>query len=187
MPIYNYKCANGHVVEKILLIAERETPGPCPACQGDLERVYLARGRHANAFDPIVLHRSASGEYSFPMHPSAPIPEGFEKLEVTTFQELDRHMGSINAAERRKMEEHVEGERVWLNRIESENRSELRRQMQHMSPVMRAFAEVAMQQNDQKPRPRVIDPNVFAEIRERDASNREDHRDSLTGWQRRRG
>jgi hypothetical protein len=44
-----------------------------------------------------------------------------------------------------------------------------------------------MRANDQKPRPRMTDPNVFIEVRERDSSNRERYNDERTGWKGRRG
>lgn len=151
-----------------------------------MDRVHIARSRNAQAFDAIVLHKSATGEYSFPMHPNAPVPDGFQKVEVTTFQELDRHMGSINAIERRKIEQHVENERIWLNTIEATNRYELRERMRHMSPAGRAFAELAIRMNNAKARPEMRDANVMCDIRENMQSNREEHRDKLTNWQRRR-
>jgi hypothetical protein len=185
MPLYQYACPQGHEVEKVLQIAERNDPGPCGACGGVLERVWRVRGRNAQAFDPIVLHRSPDGKYSFPMHHSEPPLDGYERIECGTFQELDRHIKQANAVERRKMEAHVESQREQLNYMESVNRSELRDRMRHMQPVWRGFAELAMRENDKKPRPKVSDPNVYAEIRDFDASNRMEHRDLLTGWKRR--
>ena len=92
----------------------------------------------------------------------------------------------MNAQERREVERQVESEREWLNHMEATNRSDLRHAMARMSPKGRAFAEFAMRMNDAKPRPRAYDPNVYLEIRERDASNREAHRDALTQWKARR-
>ena len=161
-------------------------PGPCPECGGELARVYLSRQQEAQRFQPIVLHVSPDGEFSFPMHEHAPIPPGFEKRELRTFAEADAALKKVNASERRKMEAEVEGRTAQLNTMESDNRRELRERMRHMSPRMRHFAEVAMAENDRKPRPRMTDPNVFLEVRERDSSNREAHRDALTNWKARR-
>lgn len=185
MPIFCYKCPQGHEVEKVLQIAERNDPGPCGACGGGLERVWRVRGRNAAAFAPIVLHRSPDGKYSFPMHHSEPPLEGYERIECGTFQELDHHIKQANSVERRKMEEHVESQREQLNYMEATNRAELRAQMRRMQPRMRGFAEFAMQQNDAKPRPQMREPELYAEIRERDSSNRTEYCDLLTGWKRR--
>jgi predicted nucleic acid-binding Zn ribbon protein len=192
MPLYPFKCdadSCGREIEKLMFLREYEAGDKpeCPDCHGSMHRIHTARGRNANAFQAIVLHKGPDGSYSFPMNEHAPVPEGYEKLELTTFADVDRHMRSINAVERRKMEAHVEEQRLWLNHIESTNRAELRDRMRHMQPAARAFAELAMRHNDAKPRPKEVDPNVFVEVRERDSSNRESYVDRETAWKRRRG
>jgi hypothetical protein len=187
MPLYEYSDTNGHVVELVLPIADRQNPGPCPECGAPLERVFLSRQQRAQRFQPIVLHVSPEGEFSFPMHEHAPVPEGFERREIRSFSEADQILRRVNAAERRKVEEHVESRQAELEYMESVNRSDLRRAMSSMSPKGRAFATLAMAVNDAKPRPRSFDPNILLEVREYDSSNREPQRDALTSWKTRRG
>jgi predicted RNA-binding Zn-ribbon protein involved in translation (DUF1610 family) len=187
MPIYNFSCSAGHVCEKIIKWVESLTPGPCPECGGDLERVYLSRQQEAQRFKPIVIDVSPEGEFSFPMNEHAPVSLGFARRELRTFAEADAVMRSVNEKERRTMEAEVQGRTAQLDAMNAENRRELRERMRHMSPAGRAFADYVMAQNDAKARPRMSDPGVFLEIRERDGSNREAYSDSRTNWKRRKG
>lgn len=166
---------------------ERNDPGPCPECCGTLERVYLTRREDAKRFQPIVIHESADGEFSFPMHPNAPVPPGMIRRELTNFAEADAVLKRANARERLEAEAHAFERSEQLNYMERVNRSELRDRMRHMSPHMRAFAELAMRVNDAKPRPRAVDPHIFLEVRDFDRSNREAYRDQHTDWKRRQG
>ena len=187
MPIFDFRCQEGHLTEKILTVAERLTPGPCPECGGDLERVYLSRQQEAQRFKPIVIDVSPEGEFSFPMNEFAPVSLGFARRELRTFAEADAVMRQVNAKERLVMEAEVAGRQAQLNVMNIENRRVLREQMRHMSPRMRGFAEFAMRANDAKPIPRMRDPNVFIEVRDMDSSNRERYNDERTGWKGRRG
>ena len=208
MPLYEYRClddACGDQVEKLMLLREYESglKPDCPTCQGPMQRIMLPSYQRAGAgFQPIIVHESADGEFSFPMSGSAPVREGFVRRELRTFAEADAVMRKVSAVERRKVDERISNEQAWLSHTESVNRSDLRHgftfqdadghthtapPLHHMSPRMRAFAEFAMRQNDAKPRPRHFDPHPFIEVREFDRSNREAYADHATGWRRRHG
>jgi putative FmdB family regulatory protein len=41
VPVYEYRCGScGAEVEELQPMGEAEPPGPCPACGGELRRVY---------------------------------------------------------------------------------------------------------------------------------------------------
>ena len=159
----------------------------CPTCAGPMHRIMLPSYQRAgNGFQPIVIHEGSDGTFSFPMHESAPVRDGFIKREIRTFAEADAVMRKVNAVESRKVDERICNEQAWLEHTESVNRSDLRMRMQSMSPAGRRFAEFVMAQNDRKARPKAFEPGCFIEVREQDASNREDHVDRMTNWRRRR-
>jgi len=120
------------------------------------------------------------------MNNSAPVPAGYERKELRTFAEADHALKRVNAAERRKIEQRMEAECAQIEANEKINHGALRMQMQQMSPAGRAFARLAMARAEQK-RPRTFDANVYLDVRERDASNREAFEDSRTGWRNRKG
>src|SRR6201997_1489479 len=53
MPIYEYKCANGHLFELMLRIND-DPPAGCEVCGAPIERV----------FHPIAVHFKGSGFYN---------------------------------------------------------------------------------------------------------------------------
>lgn len=184
MPTYEFSCQDNHITEKILRIAERSEPGPCPTCGGSLERLYLSRQQtNALRFPAVVLHQRSDGTYSFPPHADAPLSEGSVRVELRTFAEIDSAMSKVNQHERRKIEQRIELESAQLHFMEQRNRSDLRMRMQSMSQAGRDFAELAMQKNNER-RPKTFEPNCYLQIREFDSSNREPQRDVKTGWKR---
>lgn len=189
MPIYSFSCVNEHIVEKILTIAERTNPGPCPECGRILERRYLSRAEErAQRFEPIVYFESPDGRFSFPGRSDAKCPEGFETKRVCTFREYEQFSRKVNQIERGKIERQVEAEQEWLEHQEATNRRDLRSAMEHMSPAWRAFARRAMEASNNNPnRPKVRDPNFYVEVFEHDQSNRESFVDERNGWRRRNG
>lgn len=41
MPVYEYRCtACGHELDRLLPMARADEPGPCPVCEGDLDRRF---------------------------------------------------------------------------------------------------------------------------------------------------
>ena len=185
MPLYSFRCQNEHIVEKLLLMKERASPGPCPECGGDLERVYLSRQENAQRFTPIVLDESPTGEFSYPMAPDAPVPPGFSRREIRTFAEADACLKRVNALERRKIEARIEMEHASLAENEGRNHSDLRQRMAQMSRAGRDFARYAMERVESR-RPRTFEPNVVLEVREYDRSSRDPHEDRKTNWRERR-
>lgn len=143
------------------------------------------RGRDAQPIDPVVVHRAKDGTYRYPGSADAPVPSGYERIELRTLAEVDRFTKTVNQHERELIDQHVIHEEVLLQMNEARNRSDLRMAMQSMTPAQRAFARIAIERNNAH-RPRAYDPGFHLEVREMDASNREAHRDVRTGWKPRR-
>jgi hypothetical protein len=151
-----------------------------------MQRIYLPSYQHAGAgFQAIVIHEGDDGTFSFPMHPLAPVREGFKKVELRTFAEADAVMRKFNQRERDIIDQKVCNDQRHLEAVHAELRSDLYHQMRSMSAAGRAFAEVAIRHNDARP-VKAFEPGAFIEVRELDRSNRDGYRDKLTSWRERR-
>lgn len=69
MPVYEYRCtACGQSVDRLLPHAEAGHPGPCPACEGELQRRFSRVAVKLNAWgfsrtDGMVADRPGRGDY----------------------------------------------------------------------------------------------------------------------------
>lgn len=144
---------------------------------------------NAQSFDPVVIHRDAEGNISFPGNSNAPIPPGFEKVELRTVREVRALEREMNTRERARAEEHIMREESAFRAGREERRSELASAMVRMSPYGRDFARHVMKAMDERRHQRrhIPDPGFFVEAFSQDSSNREAHFDASTGWQRRKG
>lgn len=65
MPVYEYKCKNGHTFERVLKLSEFTEEFPCPNCPNRLDREY--RRVHAKLVPsvpaPAVFKRGVGGFY----------------------------------------------------------------------------------------------------------------------------
>lgn len=96
--------------------------GDYPFCKNGSghESIYES---NAQRFDPIILHKSATGEYSFPGHSSDPTPAGFERIEIKNMRQAEHYTREINSIERGKMSDKRE-----LNRLYFEEKTKDRRE-----------------------------------------------------------
>lgn len=49
----------------------------------------------AQRFDPVVIHRAEDGTIRYPGHANAPVPEGFQKVELTDYSQIRAFERSI--------------------------------------------------------------------------------------------
>lgn len=69
MPVYEYVCGDcAERVERLLPHAQADTPGPCPACEGTLERRFSRvavklQGWGFSATDGMVADRPGRGSF----------------------------------------------------------------------------------------------------------------------------
>ena len=69
MPLYEYRCPNGHTVERIRSYVERDDPSPCPSCDTYGERLFPR------------THRLPDGMYSYA--PNLGDPDAHERKNQT--------------------------------------------------------------------------------------------------------
>lgn len=152
MPLYDYKCPNGHIFEAYSRLSEE--PIACRECSQPAMITLLSISgvgqQNAQHFDPVVVFRDPDGEYRFPGQSSDPTPRGCERVELRTIAEVRSFEKRMNDSERRKYQSHKEVESHYWNEKRSASRADLREQMRHMSPFGRDFAELAMRKGDRK-------------------------------------
>jgi len=192
VPVADYRCGRcGAVVEHFFHHIPAEIPCETERCPGPAVRTFdpsitMRRPRsRAQPFDPVVVHRDADGNYRFPGSPDAAVPAGFERVELRTTAEVRRFEGDVNRRESERHDEAAARDQGFYGRLQTQNRSDLRAAMRHMTPLGRAVAEEAMRANDEKLRGR-FDPGFHVEAFSQDSSNREPQRDETTGWRPKR-
>lgn len=139
----------------------------------------------AQAFSPVVIHKDAKGNVRFPGSANAPVPEGFQRVELTNVSQVRKLEREVNAFElsraegnRLKQRDKAEGERM-------ERRSKFKELVRNFSPRGRQFAEAMMIARDRhKTRldKRITDMGFRVDAFSNNHSNREEYRDSATGW-----
>ena len=157
---------------------------PCE-CGGEASRVFISQREYrAQAFDPVLIYRDASGHTRFPGRNDGPVPKGYEPIYLRTTSEVRNFERRMNAKERERYFAHKERNEARFSEWTSASRSELRQKMQHMSPRGRDLAETAMRENDRNSGvDNRFDPAFHLNAFSFDASNREAHydRDSRRG------
>jgi hypothetical protein len=143
------------------------------------------RPEWAQRFDPIVVHRSADGQYRFPGSVGAPVPVGFEKVELRTRGEVERVLKAADARDNARAEIDLHREHENFEAGRRERRGELLREMPHRSPLFADMVRAAIARQDAKPRRRA-EGRTYVEALEFDSSNREAWRDARTDWRGRR-
>lgn len=91
MPNYDFTCPNDHITEKFVPLSEWRDgmTTPCEKCGEQAEQVVLPRGA-TTAITPFVYYLTPTGEIRVPgtSERGMPMPQGFQRCEITTFGEL---------------------------------------------------------------------------------------------------
>jgi hypothetical protein len=160
--------------------------GDWPFCNGNPARHVPADGRFAAGFDPVVIHRDAAGNIRYPANIHAPVPEGYQKVELRTVSEVRRFEAEVNQREHVKADQHHSAREAAFAAAQSIRRSDLRGKMRNMSAFGQDFARHAMERTDSS-RPQPRDVGFHLDVFSNDSSNRETHRDARTDWKGRKG
>jgi len=102
----------------------------------------------AQRFKPVVIFKDLQGHVKFPGRDTDPTPADYERVEITDSRAVARFEREMNGNEKREYERNREAESAVYAEVESRNRSELRSQMQRMSPQGRDFAQAAIDANN---------------------------------------
>lgn len=158
--LHDFRCEQGHIFDK--MVPWDHDDSICPACGARAVRVFLPRHRNAQNFDPVVIFRGPKGKVRFPGRSDAPTPQGYERVELRTSHEVHKFEREMNAKEMSKYQNRQEREERCYEPFHSAMRSQLRAHAQHFSQQGRDFAELAMRENNNRPRER-FDPGFHIE------------------------
>lgn len=191
MPAYDFKCdgCNG-VFEFFLKHSQLDTAEfKCEVCDNNLtySPSFYYTSRAAQAFDPVVIHKDAQGNVRLPGHSNAPVPEGFQRIELRTSREVhafEREMNTKdqavandfhakNEAYRQGQIAHNRGEmKEFINgRVWTDSNGEVRH---GLSPRGRKFYEAMREQSDRK-KHSAKNPEFVVEAFSYNASNRPEY------------
>src|SRR5437763_10638497 len=183
MATYTYECPTHGEFEIVVPVSLHQDHPPCPreGCGELTVQTYTVSKPKDWAIKPIVVHVGEGGKVRFPAHENAPVPEGFNRVELKTLPEIAAFERQINQKLSAEASEHYENEERHFSEVQSRLRGELRQRMQGMSAFGRDFAEFCIAMNNSRKRKK-SDVGFHVEILNFDASNREPQRDKLTGW-----
>jgi len=175
MPLYDYDCPKGHRFEAYFTKFRNSTPCRAEGCSESARFVLVSlsgvgEGRFIGSA-PVVIHKADDGSVRFPGHANAPVPEGFERVELRTTEEKRRFEREINKNEYKRHQEAQERKEQYFGAIRSKNRAELREAMKHMSPRGRDIAMAAMEARDKRVSQK-YEAGFHIEALSMDASNR---------------
>lgn len=175
MPIYDFDCPQGHRFEAYCHEYTEETPCRADGCKAKAHVVFVAiSGVGATDYagsDPVVIHRAPDGSVRFPGNVNAPVPEGFERVELKTTHEKRRFEREINQNEYRKWADAQERKEKFFSEVRKQNRSELFAKMKDLPPFARDLAMAAINERNRKPSAK-YEAGFAIEALSMDASNR---------------
>ncbi len=212
MPMWDYECPIGHVTEHFgsrfteRVRCRHEMEGwNGVLCAEEAEyrpSFWYTNPTHAQRFTPVVIHRDANGNIRFPGNANAPIPEGFQKVELATIQQVRALEKEVNLRDSVKAGEFHQAREKFLDGQLKENRRAVdeiiaggtwqgvedgkiveRRGISPRGQKILAQLREASKLKQSRGRSKVS-PEFIVEAFSQDASNREDHRDASTDWQR---
>ncbi len=103
----------------------------CGTCGAELPDAQLASGIVRNVqMEPIVIHRrrldNGDYAYSYPGNSSDPVPDGYERVELSTLAQADRFVKDRNQEEQELRRLQIQAEREHWNERARERRENAR-------------------------------------------------------------
>ena len=207
MPLFDFECPKGHHSEQYLSRYQDTSPCGEEGCTevGEYRPSfwYSSRVQLAQRFSPVVIHRDADGNVRFPGHANAPVPEGFQKVELATLHDVRKFEAEIGKRDTAKSEKFREARAAFLDGQLKANREavdrivaggtwqgtdeqgrivERRGMSERGLKILHQLREASKQKQAQGRSS--ANPAFFVEAFTQNASNREHHRDESTSWQR---
>lgn len=143
--------------------------------------------RDANSLK-IVVHRDPqTGDYSFPGHRDAPVPYGYERVDVTDIHHARNIERFVESQEAAKEAANIAAQREAKERYRKTLEDDLRAKMGDMSSKGREFAEYAIKKERERVEQkstRVKSANAGFEALAYTKSNRSEYRDKQTDWKK---
>lgn len=174
---YDYECPNGHKFEMFLKDYEEYLPCPDNDCAEMGRHVWSFYYNSANAqpFSPVVIHKDANGNFRFPASTDAPIPPGFQKVELTNVYQIRELEREVNRGDREKAERFRISKQALTDGQLAENRRVMTEIVKGFSPRGKRFYDrmKQMSQLRQKQGPKPTNPEFVVDAFSHNQSNRE--------------
>lgn len=189
MPTYSYECPVHGEFEVTVPISAHQDHPVCPyqnghpfyMCMETTIQTYTPSKPKDWSIRPIVIHLGADGAVRFPGHENAPVPKGFNRVELKTLSEIAAFERQVNRKLTSEAARHIENEERHFESVRARLRGDLRQRMQTMSPFGRAFAQLAIEMNNARKKKK-SDVGFHVDILNNNSSSREPHRDQETKW-----
>lgn len=203
MPAYDFKCPEGHITEHFMSFSALEAAGnKCECGDVDPDGVvctkegeysasfwYNSATHFAQRFSPVVIHRGVDGKIRFPGHANAPVPEGYQKVELTQLSEIRALEREVNAADRIKDQRFQGARNAFLDGQLAENRRVVAGQVANFSPRGKWFYDAIRRVSEKKRLAgrSAANPEFVVEAFSQNASNREEYHTGRGGMMKGNG
>ncbi len=207
MPMYDFECPKGHLTEHFLSkFTERVQCGQDGCTEEGENRPsfwYSSGVRLAQRFSPVVIHRDESGNIRFPGSADAPVPPGFQKVELSTISQVRQFEKEVNIRDSETANKFQDSRAAFLDGQLKANREAVEKiiaggtwegtdeqgrivERRGMSERGRKIYDALRKASEMKQAQgrKNTNPEFFVEAFTQNASNREDHRDARTDWNR---
>lgn len=203
MPLWDYNCGKCSTTTELFFSRFVDSPN-CADCGEPMTYVpSFNYTSDAQNFSPVVIHRDAEGNVRFPGRADARVPEGFKKVELCTVAEIRKFEAEMSIKDSAKADQfrasrsffldgqlkanreavdQIANGGAWQGTDEKGNiitRHGLSEKGKMILARLREASMIKQAQGRSHSR-----PEFFVEAFSRDASNREEHRDAYTDWQR---
>lgn len=191
MPMYDYECAQGHIHELFVKREEFQYGVVCPEC--NQSAIYLPSfyytSRAAQRFTPVVVHKDSEGNIRYPGRADAPVPKGFQKVELTDLSQVRRFEAEVNKKDREQAEKFRDVRNKYLDGQLKENRRVMAGLVEKFTPRGRKIYDQMKQVSEEKQRrgAKDVNPGFYVEAFTQDSSNRQGYRDKANDWGRHHG
>lgn len=189
MPMYDYRCETCNRTFERFFSKFVESPN-CTECGSVMsyEPSFWYNSRDAQSFTPVVIHRDSEGNIRLPGSVNAPVPPGFERVELRDIHQVRKFENEMNSKERDKAAEFRYAKSGNFDAQVRANREAMAQIVGKFSPRGRRFydamKEAADIKREQMSRRGTPEPNFHIDAFSFNASNREDYRDAANEWGR---
>lgn len=208
MPAYDFKCPDGHITEHFMSYSALQECGGKISCTemvyNDEQRgmfecgkegeysasFWYSSGVHfAQRFSPVVIHRGIDGKLRFPAHANAPVPDGFQRVELTDVSQIRALEREVNTRDRETDMRFQDARNKFLDGQLACNREAVATQVAGFSQRGKWFYDSIRRVSEKKRLAgrSAAKPEFFVEAFTQNSSNREEYNNGRGGSMRGNG
>lgn len=134
---------------------------------------------HAQRFNPVVVHRDAQGNLRFPGNANSLVPAGYEKVELTTVQQVRDLEHRMNAKDKIAADKFRSARQSLTDGQLKENRRVMDTLVSQFSPKGKAFYAAMRRASEAKQQlgPKHTNPEFVVDAFSNNQSNRDQYFD----------